>query len=238
MEWHAAIDALVPHIVGISTPQVSGTGWLLTRGGQTGLCAVATAAHVIDHAHYWEEPIRLHHRHSDSTTLLRPSDRSIQIESRLDTAAIVFEVGDMPLPEKPLPLLEKGKYLKPGNEIGWLGYPAIPGANLSFFAGRLSSYNNDEKAYLVDGVAINGVSGGPAFSAAYVDEPELVGVVSAYIPNRVTGESLPGLAVVRDVAQLHLITERFKSFDEAKSEESPASEPPNQRSADDVSARR
>jgi hypothetical protein len=74
----------------------------------------------------------------------------------------------------------------------------------------------------VDGVAINGVSGGPAF----IREKMLVGVVAAYIPNRATGEPFPGLAVVRGVEQFHELAESFRSIDEAKAEETLPTEPP------------
>ena len=79
-----------------------------------------------------------------------------------------------------------------------------------------------EEAYLVDGVAINGVSGGPAF----IPEKMLIGVVAAYIPNRATGEPLPGLAVVRGVGQFHEVAESFRSLDEAKAQETQPTEPP------------
>ena len=50
--------------------------------------------------------------------------------------------------------------------------------------------------YLVDGVAINGVSGGPVFD----DRCHLIGVVFAYIPNQL-GENtlLPGLAAITPI---------------------------------------
>ena len=107
--------------------------------------------------------------------------------------------------------------------MGWLGYPAIPRASLCFFSGRISAWVEAENAYLVDGVAINGVSGGPAF---IITGAMLVGVVSAYIPNRATGEPLPGLAVVRNVNQFHDLAQTFKNLDEAKAEEKPPTEPP------------
>jgi hypothetical protein len=58
----------------------------------------------------------------------------------------------------------------------------------------------------------------------------VIGVVSAYIANRATGEALPGLCVIRDVKQLQDLLKRFKSMDEAKEKEKetppPASPPP------------
>ncbi|HVO45571.1 MAG TPA: hypothetical protein VMT29_04480, partial [Steroidobacteraceae bacterium] len=82
-----------------------------------------------------------------------------------------------------------------------------------------------ESTYLVDGVAINGVSGGPAFSCA-VGSVQMIGLVSAYIPNRATGEVLPGVAVVRDVSEFHSVSDNFRSMDEAKAEQTPPTEPP------------
>ena len=116
-------------------------------------------------------------------------------------------------------MIEKDKYTLPGVEIGWLGYPAIPQAGLCFFSGRISAFRTEDSTYFVDGVAINGVSGGPAFSLAKSD-PVLVGVVTAYIPNLATGNILPGMAVILDVAQFHDLADRFRSFDESKEKES------------------
>jgi hypothetical protein len=145
------------------------------------------------------------------------------LQSDLDTGVIVFDRADLKLPEASMPLVKPGYYLKEGVEIGWLGFPAIPNAGLCFFSGRISNWNQDQKRYLVDGVAINGVSGGPAFRCKS-NTPEVAGVMSAYIANRATGETLPGVAVVQDVTQFHDIAERFKSLDEAKLQESPPGE--------------
>jgi hypothetical protein len=131
----------------------------------------------------------------------------------------------MPLPTETLSLVDKDKFIKPGVEIGWLGFPALPRADLCFFSGRISAYIGEISAYLVDGVAINGVSGGPAFWLG-VKTPYAVGIVSAYIPNRATGEVLPGVAVVRDATQFHDLVQRFRSFDEAKKQETPPAEAP------------
>jgi hypothetical protein len=81
--------------------------------------------------------------------------------------------------------------------------------------------------YLVDGVAINGVSGGPAFYIKDGREIRVMGVVSAYAPNRATGETLPGLSVVRSVRRLHEVIQSLSSFDQAKEQQTrPASVPP------------
>lgn len=224
-DWHQAVRQVTPYVVRIATPLGSGTGWVVSRSKTRPLCVVATAAHVIDHAHYWEEPIRILHYDSGKSTVLRPPDRAVTLHLDSDTAAVTFQTGELTLPNAALPMIAKDKYLSPGVEIGWLGFPAIPRASLSFFSGRISAWVDQDFGYLVDGVAINGVSGGPAFSLV-PNSARLIGVVSAYIPNRATGEVLPGVAVVRDVMQFHDLAEQFRSLDEAKAEESPPGEQP------------
>lgn len=221
MEWHACIEAINPHLVHISTPRGSGTGWLVSVSATTDLCALATAAHVVDHAHFWEEPIRIFHPHSGNSILLRATERAIYLDNSIDSAAIVIHRGELPLPKSTLPLIQSGYFIKPGVEIGWMGYPAMHQSNACFFSGRISHYDEPRKRYLVDGVSINGVSGGPTFRQL-ADNLELIGIVSAYIANRATGETLPGLAVIQDASQFYDIAERFRSLDEAKVNETPA----------------
>ena len=80
----------------------------------------------------------------------------------------------------------------------------------------MSCFLHDDRAYLVDGVAINGVSGGPAFCVLPEDELHFVGVVTAYIPNRVSGESLPGVCFVAGISPLYHVVKEIKSIDEAE----------------------
>jgi hypothetical protein len=228
VDWTESIDVVKPYVVRIITPQGGGTGWLVSRSQSTELVAVATASHVIEHAHFWEQPIRLHHVASGAAVILRSADRAIHADTDRDTAGIVFSKGDMPFPGDVLPLLDEGKLMRAGSAVGWVGFPGLAKSNLCFFSGHISAFVNDPDMYLVDGVAINGVSGGPAFrvDGAAV---EIIGVVSAYIPNRATGEVLPGVAVVRDVSQFHDLATRFKNFDQAKEAETPpdrAARPP------------
>jgi hypothetical protein len=69
------------------------------------LRAIATAAHVIDHANYWEEPIRLLHVASGKSVVLRERQRAVIIDDDLDSGAIIFDASDLPFPETTLPLL-------------------------------------------------------------------------------------------------------------------------------------
>jgi hypothetical protein len=223
--WHVVVQDVRPHIVRIMTPRGSGTGFLLYNSQIKGFSAVATAAHVVNAAHFWEEPLRLQHPESGKTALIRPGNRAILLNEAKDVAAIMFDKPDLPLPEEPLSLSEGDKYIKVGVEIGWLGFPAISN-ELCFFGGRISAYLESEERYLVDGVAINGVSGGPAFKAEDDETVSVIGVLSAYMPNRATGETLPGLAVVTDVVEFHKMVASFKNFDQAKAQETPPSSSP------------
>lgn len=223
MPWYDAVEVIRPHVVRISTPRSTGTGFLLTNSKVDALCSIATAAHVINHAHYWEEPIRVEHVHSGKTQLIRNDDRAVFLDHQRDTAAMLFDRGELPLPSDALSLTERGKYLRVGNDIGWLGFPAIS-TELCFFGGRISAWLQDDSAYLVDGVMINGVSGGPAF-ALLGDSLMIIGVVTNYVPNRATGEVLPGLGVVRHVVQFHDLVPRFTSLDQAQAQQTPPSAP-------------
>lgn len=228
MTWSSAVEVIQPHVLRISTPRGSGSGFLISNGRNNNVCAIATAAHVVDHAHYWEEPIRIEHVVSGKSVVVRRYERAVFLDSSRDTAAILFNRGDLPLPSDPLPLAPKDMFLRVGNKIGWLGFPAIPTASLCFFAGNVSAWVESLSAYLVDGVAINGVSGGPAFHLLEFDPGavQIIGVVSAYMPNRATGEVLPGLSVVRDVSQFHELAPTFASLDQAREAEAPVETPP------------
>ena len=220
-----AIDTLLPHVVRIMTPSGSGTGFLVSASEDGAMCAIATAAHVVSTGHYWEQPIRITHQQSGKTVLLRSTERAILLEEANDTAAVLFSNTELPLPQQPLDLAPEGKSLKVGNEIGWLGFPAVAPAELCFFSGRVSATRNSSREYLVDGVAINGVSGGPAFWNGG-EKVTLIGVMSAYIANRATGETLPGLTVIQNVHQFHEVSKLFKTVDEAKKKEKTPEQPP------------
>lgn len=52
---------MCPYIVSIETLDGSGTGFLFTYNKTKLIAGVATAAHVVDHADKWKEPIKLVH---------------------------------------------------------------------------------------------------------------------------------------------------------------------------------
>jgi len=46
-------------------------------------------------------------------------------------------------------------------------------------------------------------------------EVQIIGTVSAYAPNRATGDILPGLSIARDVSHFHNTIRTIKTMDEA-----------------------
>lgn len=111
-----------------------------------------------------------------------------------DTAVISLLTEEPFLePSDLLPILPFDSMMARGAAVGWVGFPGLVEPELCFFHGHISGYLHDPPTYLVDGVATNGVSGGPAFD----DRAHLIGLVSAYIPNRVDSRTtLPGLMTV------------------------------------------
>jgi hypothetical protein len=214
MRWDQAIKIVSPHVVKISTPTGYGTGFLAFYNHDKSWCGVATAAHVVSHADEWQQPIRISHQGSGPVFLSYP-DRVIIIDHATDSAVVLFLKGELQLPEVPVALLPMDAPCGLGTEIGWVGYPAIEPYTLCFFAGTVSARLENRSAYLVDGVAINGVSGGPVFHCVSSDKVQIIGCVSAYYPNRATGEALPGLLKAQDVSHFHGAADRIRSIDEA-----------------------
>jgi trypsin-like peptidase len=218
-DWATGVEAVRPHVVRISTPWSQGTGFLVSNGKANSFCVIATAAHVVARADDWQEPIHVCHVSSGKAVVLGWGDRFARIDLERDTAAILFHRGNIPFPAAPLRLAPEGLFLKTGYELGWLGFPAVPTADICFFSGRVSAWDPGGRRYFVDGVAMNGVSGGPAFylSGQNASDIDIVGVVSAYFANRATGEALPGLSVVSDVSQFHELAAEFDSLEQARS---------------------
>jgi Trypsin-like peptidase domain len=215
MDWDSAIDLVRPHVVRISTPNGYGTGFLTFYNRSGRWCGIATAAHVVDHADEWQQPIRIHHQPSDTTVFLGQGERIILLDRRSDSAVVLCVKGELQLPEVPIPLLPLNEPCSLGADIGWLGYPTIEPYTLCFFAGAVSARLKSRRAYLIDGVAINGVSGGPVFHCAGSDEIQIIGCVSAYHANRATGEALPGLLRAQDVSHFHDAADTIRTWDEA-----------------------
>lgn len=221
ISWWEAVETVKPYVVKIDTPSVSGTGFLCAYTRSKIICGVATAAHVVKKSHNWEEGIRIKHYISGKSQLLHASDRIINLDLKLDTAVITFAHDKITFPKDTLSFLSEEKYLRPGIEIGWLGFPSVSPSNLCFFTGKISCWLENMRTYLVDGVAINGVSGGPVFYISK-DGIKVIGSVTAYLPNNVG--ATPGLAMVSHAEQYQKITKAIKSIGDAKKNETPPNE--------------
>jgi hypothetical protein len=216
MNWDHAIKTVSPHVVKIETPTGYGTGFLVLYNFDKSWCGIATAAHVVSHADDWQQPIRILRADGVGTPLfLKSEERVIFLDRSTDSAIVLFFKRELQLPESPITLLPAAQPCGIGVDIGWLGFPAIEPNTLCFFAGTISARQANRNAYLIDGVAINGVSGGPVFHSPTPEEVQIIGCVSAYHANRVTGETLPGLLRAQDVSHFHQITKFVHGLDEA-----------------------
>ena len=120
------------------------------------------------------------------------------------------------LPEDPLTMIDPKQFKKIGVPVAWAGYPSIAYPNLCLFTGTIAAFILSNDSYLIDGVAINGVSGGPVFTSLPNNQLQVLGTISAYRPNRQYGDTLPGLLEAHDVTALQKTVRAIKSVDEAK----------------------
>ncbi len=214
MSWDQAVRTLAPHVVKIETPTGWGTGFLAFWNHDRSWCGIATAAHVVKHADDWQQPIKIYGQ-GQAPLLLQGSDRIMLIEGSTDSAVVLFFKRELNLPEVPIALLPMSEPCGIGVDVGWLGFPALHPEALCFFSGTISHHLVARKAYLIDGVAINGVSGGPVIHVSTSGLVQIIGSVSAYHANRATGEALPGLLIAQDVSHFHGAAEHVRSVDEA-----------------------
>ena len=215
MNWNDIVQKVTPYVVKIETPSGHGTGFICLYNETRQFFGIATAYHVVGHADEWLQPIRIHYHTPGAVSFLREGQRVIFSDRARDSAVIFAEIGDLKLPKELIPLLPVETRLPIGVDVGWLGYPAMSAHQLCFFSGNVSAFQEFRHAYLIDGVAINGVSGGPVLHLTAADGVHIVGSVSAYIANRATGQTLPGLSMAQDVSHLHEIVKHIQSMDEA-----------------------
>lgn len=215
MNWDQVVQKVTPYIFKIETPAGHGTGFLCLYNSTKTLCGVATTLHVVEYADTWKQPIRLSHHSSSEQIFLKDSEYSVIPDLTTDSAVILFKSPVFELPSKLIELIPLGAPLSIGKEVSWLGFPAIEPFTLCFFSGNVSAWLEFRKAYLIDGVAINGVSGGPVTFLNNADGVQIVGIVSAYIANRATGDTLPGLLYAQDVSHFRGVIDQIRSLDDA-----------------------
>lgn len=213
MDWAETYNKIQPYIMSVETPSGSGTGFLFTYNTDKTFAGFATAAHVVKDADNWKQPIKLIHFMTGKEYFLTVELRVVMLER--DSASIFIENKDLGIPSDVLPLRDSSNLLSIGAEVGWVGFPSISPSNLCLFTGRISAHIKPDNSYLIDGVAINGVSGGPVFYCPEEDELKIIGTVSSYMPNRMYGDTLPGLLRVQDVTAFRTAIGALKSIDDA-----------------------
>ena len=226
MNWQNVVKKINQYLVKIETPNGHGTGFVFLYNRSRSICGVATAAHVVDHAEKWQLPIRIRSFYSNKVDLLKESDRVIRFdfETGSDSAVVLFSTTNFSFPQKLIQLLPTSDTLPIGAEVGWIGFPSIEPYTPCFFSGNVSARKENRSAYLIDGVAINGVSGGPVFYSTDADGVRIVGVMTAYRPNLSRGDTLPGLSIAQDVTHFHKIIKDVENLDDAKAQKE--QEPP------------
>jgi hypothetical protein len=216
MNWDNIVQKVSPYIVKIETPSGNGTGFLCAFNETRTFCGIATALHVVSDADEWQQPIKIHSHDFKHHIFLKEPERVIFTDWKTDSAVILLAASELNFPETLIPLRPVDAPISIGVEVGWLGYPGIEPWTLCFFSGSVSARREDRSAYLIDGVAINGVSGGPVIFSSDTNGAEFVGVVSAYHANRQRGDALPGLLVAQDVSHFHSVIQEIRSRDEAQ----------------------
>jgi trypsin-like peptidase len=221
MSWTATQAIVRDHLFKIETPDGYGTGFLFVYGANGVAIGIATADHILRNANRWNQPIRVLHTSSGLEAMLNDAERVIFPDARRDTAALLMYITNREvaalaerLPKTPLTLVDVSKFIPVGEPVGWLGYPAVATETACFFRGHVSAFLHGVDAYLIDGVSIHGLSGGPVFT----DErnPRLLGSISAYLPNRSAGGTLPGLIQAYDLTALHTTIATMRTWDEAR----------------------
>jgi Trypsin-like peptidase domain len=222
MAWVNLCERLDPYLVRIETPNGYGTGFLFGYNKPHTVPAIATAAHVVSHAHDWGSPIKIIHHASGREMFLESKQRAIFVDRVRDAASIMLFEPPFTFPPDPLPLIKPSEMYKVGVEVGWLGFPCVSYPQLCFFCGAISAVVSKEDYYLIDGVAINGVSGGPVFVDNGRKGMEIVGLVTAYIPNLSGTNTLPGLLRAQDITPFDEVLQKIWSIDEAREKEEEA----------------
>ncbi len=162
----------------------------------------ATARHVLDKAVKARQPVQLYT--ASGQALLGPASVTCHDIGPLgfDTSVLMVVSRDRLFLRADLRPVFPLESLHPrGTELAWMGFPGLVQPELCLFHGLVSGHLTKPDTYLIDGVAINGVSGGPVFDR----KAQLIGIFSAYLPNRRPGGLvLPGLLRVIPINLVNL----------------------------------
>jgi hypothetical protein len=201
LPWHEVVEKMAPITFRVYAGDIVGTAFIVSlahnNAGQSAI--LATAWHVIEDAA--SKPIDVQIVSSDRRTIFDThvdEMRVQQIGSTANDTGLIFLKSRKPIIEfgQLVPILDFRSMIMRGTEVGWLGFPGLADPEICFFHGYVSAFLNEPPTYLIDGVAISGVSGGPVFD----DSCHLIGLVSAYLPNRVSRQTtLPGMSALMPI---------------------------------------
>jgi hypothetical protein len=203
--WARAYSLLRDYVVRINTEHGNGSGVLVSTSDHA--YGIATARHVIEDSLAAKKQIRVHHVPSGHSEAVVTPRALCYLFKETDLALMVLHKGCLELPEPRLRLMAPDQRLSAGSSVAWCGYPYFSQDELCIFRGSICCRKQTPESYLIDGVAVSGVSGGPVF--VLDEDPErppiiVAGIATAYMPNRAGGstEALPGVTVAQPVAPL------------------------------------
>jgi Trypsin-like peptidase domain len=211
LDWDEVVDRVTPIVFRVYAGRSAGTAFVVSLGTEKATllnCAIlATADHVLATSVDTADKVRLVSADRQKTFDADVDEMRIQpLGERIHDTMLILLKSKKPIleQEKLLPMLQWDLVMPKGSPIGWMGYPGMMEPELCFFHGHVSGFVNDPPTYLIDGVAISGVSGGPAFN----NKAHLIGLVSAYIPSRVDPHTtLPGLMALVPIGAIRLFME-------------------------------
>jgi hypothetical protein len=196
-DWTTVIPKIEPLCFQVHAGDSLGTAFAIgiSHGDGGRHTMMATALHVVEGVLGNGKPIEL--ISSDGSVISKQATGPLRIfpvgNPESDSALIEVPTKEPLLTQEQLCGMPLETMLVRGTAVGWLGYPGFVFPELCFFRGVISGYQHEPPVYLIDGVAVNGVSGGPAFEKTGL----LVGLVSAYLPNQIdASRTLPGLMIL------------------------------------------
>jgi hypothetical protein len=209
--WASIIPVIEPFVYQVHSGDGLGTAFIVaTSSSEVGpfFTMFATAWHVVEDVVETNKILELVRR--DGTKLskimvgpakiypLGPKECDVALIQVQTTEPLTSIDNLLPMPIETM--------ISRGTDVGWLGFPGLVFPELCFFSGVVSGYKENPLVYLIDGVAINGVSGGPAFDRTGL----LTGLVSAYLPNRLNENTvLPGLMILIPINLIRFWMEKF-----------------------------
>jgi Trypsin-like peptidase domain len=214
-DWPHACDDVTHSIFRVRAGGLLGTGFVVsvlptTAGDRWFRAILVSARHVLKEAEDGSVDVTLESADGTRTFATSSGDRMFMELSYLgppeyDIGCMLLESDHEILPLHQLrPLYPIEDLAGPGTEVGWLGYPGIGSGQLCFFHGYVSAVGGTPQTYLIDGTAVHGASGSPVFDK----RGQIVGILSAYIPNRRPGGLvLPGLSSVVPINSVRFFME-------------------------------